>query len=111
MWLESADTNCLCCLGIGTTSLRFDKRGRPYAVCFACGSRLFFKGRNGLRGQAILADVIAELATQAETDPTFAAHLRNKHETFLTQLAQRSAKPESLESGAALAMPGKENVA
>ncbi len=52
---------CLCCLGRDTVALKLDKKGRPYSTCWSCGSRIFMRGRRGLRGLSVLAPTLVQV--------------------------------------------------
>jgi len=63
----SVSTACFCvhCLGLQTSQLRVDKKGRPFLRCTACGATSFLPTGAALRGTIALAPYIVQAAQRA----------------------------------------------
>jgi len=52
---------CLFCLTDNASSLKLDKRGKPYCFCQVCRTRTFIGSRMGLRGLKFFAPAVLAL--------------------------------------------------
>jgi hypothetical protein len=81
--MKTRDLVCLYCLA-HASSLRFDKKGRPYFTCGACGSRAFLVGlRDAVRSIALVQPLVAARVEEIEQD----ADARGRAATLEAQVA------------------------
>lgn len=67
--MQLADHTCPFCLG-GRSCLRFDRKGRPYFSCGACGARSFLVAlRDAVRSIALVQPMLAARAEELAEDP------------------------------------------
>jgi len=59
--MSDQHVSCVHCPAEDLARLRYDRKGRPYVVCMACGSRSFFHTREALTGTLSLAPQLATL--------------------------------------------------
>lgn len=57
---------CPFCFAQNSCALRFTKVGKPYLVCPICMSRAFLNRLEGLRGVAVVPELISLAVTSAE---------------------------------------------
>ncbi len=55
---------CLFCLAPDAMSVKFDRRGKPFLRCFACGVRAFMPSFQSLNGVAILTPYAESVVEQ-----------------------------------------------
>lgn len=82
--------SCSLCLTDNSVRMRLDKRGRPYLVCGACGSRTFMPSAEALRGLVLLQPAVREFIQAIK-----AAQLQQAQSTglgFVRELAQAQAQ-------------------
>ncbi len=53
---------CTFCLEPDVMEIRFDKNGKPYAICQGCGARAFFRGSVSFRGVLFVDDFVRQCA-------------------------------------------------
>lgn len=90
--------NCGLCYQMGTAELRWDKYGRPWVLCGACGARTFTRTPNALRGIYMTSRLVEAARRQVEADPVERERRERDAEAFVQSVrAERS----SLSNGVA----------
>jgi hypothetical protein len=77
---------CFLCFTLNCLAVAFDRKGRPYAHCRACNSRMFLHSGEALKGLALMPPVAAEMLAKATAEPAFAAQMENQARAFAEQL-------------------------
>ncbi|MFH1468733.1 MAG: hypothetical protein ABIO70_30365 [Pseudomonadota bacterium] len=62
--MNEQQVDCIHCLAPGMARLRYDRAGRPYTVCLACGTRSFMHCREALAGVLSMAPRLAAILRQ-----------------------------------------------
>jgi len=90
--------NCACCYQLGIAELRWDKYGRPWVMCGACGARTFTRTPNALKGIYMTSRMVESVRRVIETDVEERARREAEAEAFVRDVR---AEREALASGAA----------
>jgi hypothetical protein len=85
------DHVCLFCLAPGAMSLKFDRRGKPFLRCFACGVRAFMPCLQALSGVAILTPYAESVVARMAADAAYAASKRHEVATLVEGLRNKLA--------------------
>ena len=62
---------CVFCLAGNGAEVRFDKKGRPYVSCRACGARSFLPSIHAMRGLAVGPQLLDDALARRATDENF----------------------------------------
>jgi hypothetical protein len=94
---------CPCCLQ-PSLAMKFDVKGRPYAICASCGMRLFPRALNHIATLRYLSPLLQQIAAEVN-DPTSneGAAYRSSCTTFLRSLAAPSRNDSTTHATPALA--------
>ena len=84
---------CVYCLTNNSAEIRFDKRGKPYTTCRACGSRSFFQSIHACRGLAVMPDLLEEAMRKREMDKDFCKEFDDKIAAMVSQVTNMLAAP------------------
>jgi hypothetical protein len=85
------DYPCLYCLQVDSAHLRFDKNGRPYVVCDACGTRSFMKNMRCLRGVALMMHSARDILERCAQSPEVRADAERVIVDFIDAVKARRA--------------------
>ena len=84
---------CVYCLTNNSAEIRFDKRGKPYTTCRACGSRSFFQSIHACRGLAVVPDLLEEAMRKREMDKDFCKEFDDKIAAMVSNVTNMLAAP------------------
>lgn len=87
---------CVYCLTGNSAEMRFDKRGKPYTTCRACGSRSFFQSIHACRGLAVMPELLEEAMRKRETDKAYCARFDSKIAAMVAQVTSALSAPAVL---------------
>ena len=79
---------CVYCLTGNSAEIRFDKRGKPYTTCRACGSRSFFQSIHACRGLAVMPDLLEEAMRRREKDKDYCKQFDDKIEAMVSHVTR-----------------------
>jgi DNA-directed RNA polymerase subunit RPC12/RpoP len=82
---------CHYCLAPEAAHFRFDKHGRPYVVCDACGTRVFMKSLRCLRGPALVTPLVEAMMKRLTTNADDYAQAEQTAESFVQAMKARLA--------------------
>jgi transcription elongation factor Elf1 len=92
--------NCACCYQLEIAELRWDRYGRPYVLCGACGARTWTRTPNALRGIYMTSRMVEAVRRQVESDPIECERREREAEAFVQEIrAEREALVEAGRSG------------
>jgi hypothetical protein len=87
---------CPFCMGATSLDLKFDRKGRPYASCRACGTRAFLRGEMAMNGLAIVSPLVQATSERMRTDSEYFDRMNAKVEQLRRMIRQRTIEaPES----------------
>lgn len=84
---------CIYCLTGNSAEVRFDKRGKPYTTCRACGSRSFFQSIHACRGLAVMPELLEEAMRKRETDRDYCTQFDAKIAAMVSQVTSALSAP------------------
>ena len=84
---------CVYCLTGNSAEVRFDKRGKPYTTCRACGSRSFFQSIHACRGLAVMPELLEEAMRRREQDVDYCKEFDGKIAAMVSQVSGMLAAP------------------
>ena len=87
---------CVYCLTSNSAEVRFDKRGKPYTTCRACGSRSFFQSIHACRGLAVMPELLEEAMRKREVDQDYRTQFDDKIAAMVAQVSSVLAAPAVL---------------
>ena len=87
---------CVYCLTGNSAEVRFDKRGKPYTTCRACGSRSFFQSIHACRGLAVMPELLEEAMRKREVDQDYRTQFDEKIAAMVAQVSSVLAAPTVL---------------
>ena len=87
---------CVYCLTGNSAEVRFDKRGKPYTTCRACGSRSFFQSIHACRGLAVMPELLEEAMRRRETDKDYCMQFDAKIAAMVAHVSSVLAAPAVL---------------
>jgi hypothetical protein len=87
---------CVYCLTNNSAEVKFDKRGKPYTTCRACGSRSFFQSIHACRGLAVMPDLLEEAMKRRERDKDYCKEFDDKIAAMVAQVSGLLAAPASI---------------
>ncbi len=87
------DRVCLFCLAPEAMSVKFDRRGKPFLRCYACGVRAFMPSLQALNGVAILTPYAESVVDRMAHDPTYASAKRQEVATMVDAIRARLTTP------------------
>ena len=87
---------CVYCLTGNSAEVRFDKRGKPYTTCRACGSRSFFQSIHACRGLAVMPELLEEAMRKREVDQDYRTRFDDKIAAMVAQVSNALAAPAVL---------------
>ena len=87
---------CVYCLTNNSAEVKFDKRGKPYTTCRACGSRSFFQSIHACRGLAVMPDLLEEAMKRRERDKDYCKEFDDKIAAMVAQVSGLLAAPAAI---------------
>jgi hypothetical protein len=87
---------CVYCLTGNSAEVRFDKRGKPYTTCRACGSRAFFQSIHACRGLAVMPELLEEAMRRRAADPEYCREFDGKIAAMVSEVSNALAAPASV---------------
>ena len=84
---------CVYCLTGNSAEIRFDKRGKPYTTCRACGSRSFFQSIHACRGLAVMPDLLEDAMRKRENDKDYCKEFDDKIAAMVSHVSGVLAAP------------------
>jgi len=78
--------NCHCCYQLGIAELRWDKYGRPWVMCGACGARTFTRSPNALRGIYMTSRMVEAVCQRVQSDPVECDRREREAEAFVREV-------------------------
>ena len=84
---------CVYCLTGNSAEIRFDKRGKPYTTCRACGARSFFQSIHACRGLAVMPELLEEAMRRRESDQGYRQEFDEKIAAMVVQVTSALAMP------------------
>ena len=88
---------CVYCLTGNAAEMRFDKRGKPYTICRACGSRSFFQSIHSCRGLAVMPDLLEDAMRKRESDKEYGRQFDEKIAGMVAHVTGILSAPPSLQ--------------
>jgi hypothetical protein len=80
---------CWVCFAPEAARMRFDRRGKPYVVCEACGMRVFCKSLKHVRGIYVTTSLVQAMLAQLRGDPAAAAERERQANEFAASIRAR----------------------
>lgn len=103
-------TTCFLCLVPDAMEIRFDRKGKPFLRCCACGSRTFMSSVLCWKGLALMRPMIEALLQQME-DPAVHHQAMFEVESFKRSLIAEFNSTNEAPATQAPAVPAQQKVA
>jgi transcription elongation factor Elf1 len=84
--------NCAVCYQLEIAELRWDRYGRPYVLCGACGARTWTRTPNALKGIYMTSRMVEAMVRRVASDPVEHDRRERESEAFVQEIrAEREA--------------------